>query len=474
MSSSDNPTGLTGHPDPFRLASWSASVGTTEEAAALQMAVILAGAVGAQAVTGGAWGFRDLPGVTPVLVNRGAHRPKSLDALRATAMDVDARLLQRFVSLSSAGFREAQQVSGGDNPCRPGIDGTAADRLERHLKALEVSEFQGGHDSYDKDLEPDVYARRLRTVFRPGMILENPELASLSKLVSHCHDSIGLVPGLRLASLVAAKKVEREKFFAFLDGCDVELPEWVKGDSMVTRERGMIRALLLANHTDVSAMAARLPDFADRVVLVDASTITPTAAIDLEQASRFIRRHARVIADLLNRRRKGHEASFREWTREGHQRRACDEVEFLAACDASDVPCAGLRHVPEFLGWALAQAEAKPALSDDDFTSIVRRYSFALLEGHQRTLRAIRDENHRKGELELAEQVVAKIRAKQPLSVRTLVRSFDIQQVSRYRPVLALLLEEGVIVEDGRLLRLGGCRFDVLKEKLNRSLTPTV
>lgn len=42
-------------PDPFLLASWSASVGATEAAAALQMAVILAGAAGAQAVAGGAW-----------------------------------------------------------------------------------------------------------------------------------------------------------------------------------------------------------------------------------------------------------------------------------------------------------------------------------------------------------------------------------------------------------------------------------
>lgn len=43
-------------PDPFLLASWSAFVGTVEAAAALQMALILAGAAGAQAVAGGAWG----------------------------------------------------------------------------------------------------------------------------------------------------------------------------------------------------------------------------------------------------------------------------------------------------------------------------------------------------------------------------------------------------------------------------------
>lgn len=474
-SKSELPTApVQSDPDPFLLASWSASVGTTEAAAALQMAVVLAGAAGAQAVAGGAWGVRDLPAVTPVLVNRGAHRPKSLDALRTTVMDIDSKLLQRFAGFSSAGFREANELWDGDPSCRMGGSGMPGDRLERHRKALEVSEYSSGFDSYDRDFEPDVHERRLRTAFRPGMILENPDLASLSKLVAHCHDSVGLVPGLRLDALTAARKSDRDKFFSFLDGCDVELPESVKGDSIVGRERGMIRALLLANTADITAMTGRMADFADRVVLIDASTTARATPMDLDRASHFPHRHSRVTAELHNRRRKGHVARFRDWSREGHQRRACDELEFLAACDASDVPCAGLRQVPEFLRWALEQAEPKPSVSDDDFASIVRRYSFDLLEGHQRILRTLRDQDRRKAELALAEQVVAKIRAKQPLSVRSLVRSFDIQQVGRYRPVLALLLEEGVIVEDpDRLLRLGGCRFDVLKEKLNRSLAPT-
>lgn len=468
------PAPVQSNPDPFLLGSWSASVGTTEAAAALQMAVVFAGTAGAQAVAGGAWGVRDLPAVTPVLVNRGAHRPRSLDVLRTTAMDIDGQLRRHFGDFSSAGFLEARQAWGDDPSCRMGDDTTPASRLERHRKALEVSAYPGGHDGYDKDLEPDVYARRLRTVLRPGMILENPDLASLPRLVSHSHDSISLVPGLRLDMLVAAKKRDRDNFFAFLDGCDVDLPDAVKGDSMVSRERGMIRALLLANTADITAMTGRMADFADRVVLIDSSTTVPATAMDLDRASHFFHRHSRVTAELLNRRRKGHEARFRDWSREGHQRRASDEIEFLAACDASDVPCAALRHLPEFLRWALEQAEPKPSVSDDYFASILRRYSFALLEGHQRILRTLRDQDRRKAELALAEQVVDKIRAKQPLSVRSLVRSFDIQQVGRYRPVLALLLEEGVIMEDPeRLLRLGGCRFDVLKEKLNRSLAPT-
>jgi hypothetical protein len=153
---------------------------------------------------------------------------------------------------------------------------------------------------------------------------------------------------------------------------------------------------------------------------------------------------------------------------------AIDEAEFSAACDASDVPCAALRHVPEFLRWALEQIEPAHGLADEDFTVVIRRCSTALLEGHQNILRGLRDESTRRKELELAEQVVSKIRAKQPIGVRALIRSFDIQQVGRYRPVLALLLEEGVIVENPeKLLRLGSCKFDVLKEKLSKPLFHT-
>lgn len=462
-------------PDPLGISAWANTAGTTEAAAAIQMAAILAGAAGTQAVAAGPWGRRDLPAVTPVLVNQGAHRPRSLDALRSTAMEVDAHLLRRFALFSSAGFRDARQAMIGEASSAAGMGGTLADPGQRHRAALKVSEFPTGQDGSDKDMEPDLQGRRLRTLLRLGMIMENPELAFLSRLVSLSHDSIALVPGLRVDKLVAAKKGDRESFFAFLDGCDVDLPESVVGDSMVTRERGLIRALLLANPSDISSITGRMPDFADRVVLVDASTKPPVTTMDPAQAARFIHVHSRVTSELLNRRRKGHPAVFRQWTMEGHQRLAIDEAEFSAACDASEVPCAALRHVPEFLRWALEQIEPAPGLADGDFTAVIRRCSIALLEGHQTILRALRDESARRKELELAEQVVDKIRAKQPVGVRSLIRSFDIQLVGRYRPVLALLLKEGVIVEDPeKLLRLGRCKFDdVLKEKLSQPLHHT-
>jgi hypothetical protein len=119
------------------------------------------------------------------------------------------------------------------------------------------------------------------------------------------------------------------------------------------------------------------------------------------------------------------------------------------------------------LKWTLEKCATAYHTEDLLFTSMVRRISHALLQTHRRIWLEVAQEAAFRATLDLAEQVVMKIRVKQPVRWRELLRSFDIQRVDRYRPVINVLIQTGVIAEGpNSVYRLGNRRLDEVQEKL--------
>lgn len=96
----------------------------------------------------------------------------------------------------------------------------------------------------------------------------------------------------------------------------------------------------------------------------------------------------------------------------------------------------------------------------------IHRLCLALLDDHVRLLGAARKRAELVRRLELAEKLVVRITAKQPVRRRDLIRTFDNQKLERYRPVIDFLVQEGVLVEEPRnVLRLGACKLETLKAR---------
>jgi hypothetical protein len=98
--------------------------------------------------------------------------------------------------------------------------------------------------------------------------------------------------------------------------------------------------------------------------------------------------------------------------------------------------------------------------------AIIHRLCIALLDDHVRLLGAAQHRANLVRQLDLAEKLVGRISANQPVRQRDLVRTFDNQKVELYRPVLDLLVKEGVLVEQPRnVFRLGACKLESVRPR---------
>ena len=450
--------------DPYGLSSWSAHTGSTKHAAAIQMAAMLAGVAGPIVELDHGEIPRPMSPSVPVLVTKGGRRPRSLEALRLVPMAVDEQLRKRFSGFS------AEEFHHGVGELR-GARGLFMEETEQNRQAqiralLAESGAMGGPDPYESDLEPDVYDRRLRTVLRPGFVLENPSCIELRKVVAACHDSTALLPGFPLAHLLRGGGRAFEEFFGMVEGRDLELPVRLTGNSLTTSERGEIRCILTADSGEIADAMEAFPGFASRVILVDASRPTGPGTWDEGKVAVFHHTYDRVVQLVADKRRRGHCLEFPLWSPEGRRVRLDNQAAFLDACDAAKVPCTGLEDLPAVLRWAFDTIKRKAVSPDEEVAAIIHRLCLALLEGHVRLLGAAQHRAELVKRLELAEKLVGRISAKQPVRQRDLVRTFDVQKVSLYRPLIDLLVREGVLVEEPRnVFRLGSQPLESVRSR---------
>ena len=450
--------------DPYGLMSWSAHSGTTEHAAAIQMAAMLSGVAGPVVELDHGEISRPMVPFVPVLVTKGGRRPRSLEALRTIPLNMEERLRRRFGEWSPEDFHTAViKLRGARGRF---MEETDANRLAKVCAMLKGSNEMGGHDPYHSDWEPDVYDRRLRTVLRPGFILENPTISKLPELVAGCHDSTALLPGFPLAHLLRGGCRAFEEFFGLGEGRDLDLPVRVIGNSLTKSERGEIRCILAADPGEIADALEAFPSFANRVILVDGSRpAVPGEWVERNVAS-FQHIFTRQVQFVADQRRRGHYIDFRPWSPEGRSARLENQASFLKTCDAASVSCAGLEDLPAVLRWTFDLIERKGTPPHEEVAAIIHRLCLALLDDHVRLLSAAERRENLTRQLELAEKLVGRISAKQPIRQRDLVRTFDNQMTELYRPVLDLLVQEGVLVEEPRnVFRLGACKLESVRPR---------
>ena len=448
--------------DPNGLSSWSSHVGSSEHAAAIQMAAMLAGVAGPIVELDHGEVPRPMSPLVPVLVTKGGRRPRSLEALRSLPLDMDVRLRKRFAGFSAEDFHcAARRLRGAQSQF---VEDTEASYHAKVEALLKESGEMGGPDPYHSDWEPDVYERRLSTVLRPGFILENPAIPKLPSLVAGCHDSTALLPGFPLANLLRGGAVAFGEFFELVDGRDVDLPPRVTGSSLTKSERGEIRCILTAAPAEIADAMQAFPGFANRVILVDASRPAAPGAWDEGKVALFHHLYNRMLQSAADKRRRGHCLEFHPWSPAGRRLRLDNQAAYLNACDAAGVSCAGLEDLPAILRCAfdLFQWRASPA--DEEVAGLIHRICLALLDDHVRLLGAAEHRAKVTCQLDLAEKLVVRISSKQPVRQRDLVRTFDNQKVELYRPVLDLLVKERVLVEEPRnVFRLGACNLEAVR-----------
>jgi hypothetical protein len=408
---------------------------------------------------------RAMSPLVPVLVTKGGRRPKSLDLLRSTPLDMDGRLRNRFASFSPEDFHYADQQMRGARG-RDMDQPPESNRLAQICTMLDASGEMGANDPHFSDWEPDVYDRRLRTVLRPGFLLDNPSIAKLPALVANCHDSSALLPGFPLVHLARGGARAYEELFGLIAGSDVELPARLAGKSLVRSERGEIRCIIIADPSEIAPALEAFPSFANRVVLVDASR--PARVGNWEEGRVGLLAHVydRQVQLVADKRRRGHLLEFGPWSPDDRRIRLDNQAAFLNACDATNVACTGLEDLPAILRWTFDLIERRDSPPHKEVAGIIHRLCLTLLGDHVRILGAAQQRARLICQMALAEKLVGRIRAKQPVRQRDLIRTFDDQKVERYRPVLDLLVEEGVLVEGPRsVFRLGTRQLESVRSR---------
>lgn len=450
--------------DPYGLASWSSHTDTTEHSVAIQIAAMLAGVAGPIVELDHGEVPRPMSPLVPTLVTKGGRRPRSLDALRTVPLAIDAQLKKRFSAFRPEELHFAVQSMRGARGSF--LEETEKNRLAQLCAMLKDSEGMGAPDPYDSDLEPDVYDRRLRTVLRSGFVLDNTNIAKMPEQVASCHDSMALLPGFPLGQLLTGGANAFEEFFTLVAGRDLELPAAVSANSLTKSERGGICCILTATPTEIIEAMAAFPGFANRVILVDGSRPGSSGPPDEAMVAHFHHTYDRMVSFVADKRRRGHAIEFNPWTPEGRRARLNNQAAFLDACDNASVPCAGLEDLPSVLRWTFDLIQRRSGPSQVEVADVIHRLCLSLLADHVRILTASQQRAELIRLLDLAEKLVSRVMARQPVRRRDLIRTFNIQKVDRYRPVLDLLVEVEVLVEEpGHIFRIGPTPFETARSR---------
>ena len=436
-------------PEGFGIAAWAGNARVSEEAAMIQMAVILSLIAGQYTWQMTPAGQKRLPALNLVLVTRKGDCPRSLEILMDPVIRLDRQLKERFARFTPGGLHDAsraRRLPGGGIVARPD-NVSQSEAMHREILAMSGADSEGGPSLLDRDLDPDPDSRRLKAAIRPSILLESPRLGRLAEALVGCHESTALATGMRLDALCTSLPGELEELVQLLDGRHLELPRHLTGDSVVRAEFAKLHTIFHTDPAVVSSFHSKLAPVLDRCLLVDASPPADLQEIDFKKVPLFLELHSRNVRHLLECRRRGVPPHSRIWSAQGLAAFARREAIFADECDASDAPCVALRQLPELLIWALSRMERGVQKSDEEVIEMAMNACSALLRRHEELRLLFARQEIRRQEFDLAVKLVAKVEQKQPVKLRELVRSFDNQRSDRYRPVLARLVEAKVLLE---------------------------
>jgi hypothetical protein len=188
---------------------------------------------------------------------------------------------------------------------------------------------------------------------------------------------------------------------------------------------------------------------------------------------RFIEAYRATLAALLNTRRQGHDPTFAFMSPAASALFETGLRDFDQQCDLLPVePGVSARGLPVSLCWALGTLARQLNLSNADETSMVQTvFAVAkhLLARHVASCRELRAAEVVAEQLKLAERIATELKARGPLRLRELRRSFNDQRAARFEPVVAALEAAGVLKREGKWsLAPGSVAFEKVRQELEQ------
>lgn len=292
---------------------------------------------------------------------------------------------------------------------------------------------------------------------RPSILLEGNTVADLAELLHGCHQHTALM-SMKLAPVLESR--HRAELLAsladFMDGRNVPNSKGRKDAANACSCPARIHAIFTFDAGSRSHLRTNVPGIVARAMLLDSQPKKPdineTEVLAAHApAAKFLSNYEKLVCELIAARRKG----LTQFTGISSPR-ASGFYSLLSHKIQDDWdsyhldPGAMFRKLPDTLLWSL--------LTWCDFAGLKSAETeFASAELARMCISRVADLHLRKppteelavagnSRLSMASRIVDKISLKQPVSERDLIRSFDCQKTSIYRPVLSKLVDAEVIV----------------------------
>lgn len=452
--------------DPIGISAWASALDVDPANVLAMAAGILSGIAAPSAVLRFPWGEVEVPKLHLIAPATEGVLPQALAFLLKYPCAVNRMILATMAGIHPAELRHALHGTFASKPTKPDPDGfTESSNVCRILRYLGLGPGDKALRSSEEDLDSDPRTARIEGIFRPAILLESPALKDIPELLSGCHEFHALAVGLRFEPLLASarRKSEIEGLMRFFWGTEIVIPPSRHPTGIESHRPAGIQAIFQAD-TDLLHLL-----FSDIAPLVaDSLLLSDGAAPDgIESGENgFIERWTTSAFRIATSRRDG-KYNLGQFSSEAAAHRFQKlNREYLRACDsgAEKVGCS-VRNLPLSLVWSLLMLrvglKSWDAPDDDSIITSVFSAAKTLLQRHCRKLedlglKVALDETVRR-----AQRIVFKVEAKKEVTFTQLVRSFDIQKTSLYRPLVDVLVGENVLARrpDGRLV-IGGKSFD--------------
>jgi hypothetical protein len=445
---------------------WAATLGIDSDNALAIVSSILGGLAGPVGYISLPWGMITLPALHLIVPATQGMLPHACDVLLSPARRINRQILETMAGINPAQLNYVRYASFAGDPAkvnpRDGIESVALRNLREgpafDPETRRVSNGEG-------DLAPDPIQRRVEAIFRPGLLNESSDPSDILKLLPGTHLSHALGGDITLRSLISSprKKKDIESLLRIINGTEVVMPSPKFPVSIEHSRAARLQAIFKANPGEIRQLLPNIaPLLEQTVILVD----TSTASKPNQHSAYFGDLFGRITTRIALTRRNGVPLVAKFGTPETASRFQQEAVSFIGLCDAVPVPVgSSIRNLPHSMAWTLMmlrqhmKQQAPPG--DDEVITAVFDASRNLLLRHVHQMKELSLAAEREEMIQRARKIVRKIQDKQLITFSGLVRTFDQQNTSLYRPVVDILVEAKVLnrKSDGKL-SIGNRPFD--------------
>lgn len=412
-------------------------------------------------------GLIRVKGADIALIDDDGRGEDLIERLLQPARIIQSKLLNRFNHLDQELLREVLGLGPGKEYSREARtehntaifgDGHYPDVRRKTILTMQ-------NEAQDPDMLRAEILDRLDLAVRPSFLVESPTLRGLDKIVKTLHMANGLVWGSGDFIADDLSKEDIGKLLGLLKGGRVEIPPILCGGRKNCTQPCEV-SWVLKSGSEALARPEVMALFRDSL-LVEALPRPLDALSSAKNTQSACHFWQRILGDVLQYRRHGD-----SYCHEIEDDRAAIEFaqrydNYLQECRANGIHSRAVAFLPKYIvclpGFITSHASIQAGI-DECF-----HHSEVLSHRHQRLWLKARNHSEVESELSLAKRLLDRIRRKQPIKLREIVRSFDTQRKELYLPTLNLMLETGLITGSPEMGYRVGAVSDV-----ERALKPKI